>query len=178
VPYRNTRQIYRAAYEVIREDEVLKRHLEDQLRIDLEPDMSSEYLRSGPRPSLHQFRSLNEELTFIRSEIEYLLQKGFDPRQIIVLHRRKSGVRKLERHIRGLDVEVSTFHAPKGLEYEVAFLSQMQSTFPREIERSEEALSGERRLVYMAMTRARERLYLNYEGHWPGPLEGVRQYVD
>ena len=99
-------------------------------------------------------------------------------RQIIVLHRRRSGVRKLAQHMRGLGIEVSTFHAPKGLEYEVVFLSQMQGTFSGDTEWSEEALSNERRLVYMAMTRARERLYMNYEGHWPDPLESVRQYVD
>ncbi len=54
----------------------------------------------------------------------------------------------------------------------------MQETFSDGAEASEEQVSEERRLVYMAMTRARQRLYLNYEGRWPQPLKSVLEYVD
>jgi superfamily I DNA/RNA helicase len=178
VPYRNTREIYRAAYEVIREDELLRQNLEEQLGLTLEPDLNSEYLRSGPRPQLREFRTPDNEFDFIRSEVEWLLQKGLDAREIAVLHRRRRGVGKLQQVLQGTGVEVSTFHAFKGLEFETVFLSQMQLTFPEGVERSEQALSEERRLVYMAMTRARERLYLGYEGHWPAPMEGVCAYAE
>ena len=96
----------------------------------------------------------------------------------MVLHRRRPGVRKLKDHLRGLDVTVSTFHALKGLEFEVVFLSQMQETFSNGKDVAEEELSEERRLVYMAMTRARERLYLCHEGRWPAPLKGVIEHAD
>ena len=66
----------------------------------------------------------------------------------------------------------------QGLEFDVVFLSQMQETFADAGKLSEEQISGERRLVYMAMTRARQRLYLNHEGHWPRPIQGVTEYVD
>jgi len=178
VPYRNTREIYRAAYEVIREDELLRQNLEEQLGLTLEPDLNSEYLRSGPRPQLREFRTPDNEFDFIRSEVEWLLQKGLDAREIAVLHRRRRGVGKLQQVLQGTGVEVSTFHAFKGLEFETVFLSQMQLAFPEGVERSEQALSEERRLVYMAMTRARERLYLGYEGHWPAPMEGVCAYAE
>ncbi|RLC74879.1 MAG: hypothetical protein DRJ03_31205 [Chloroflexi bacterium] len=178
VPYRNTREIYQAAYEVIREDKVLKHNLEEQLGMTLEPDLNSAYLRSGPRPQMRGFRSPDAEFTFIRTQIEWLMQRGSDAREIAVLHRRKSGISKLQSALQGLGVEVSTFHALKGLEFEVVFLSQMQHTFPEGILNSEQSLSGERRLVYMAMTRARERLYLSYEGHWPKPLENICDYTD
>jgi hypothetical protein len=108
VPYRNTRQIYQAAYEVIRKDDLLQRSLQEQFGAALEPDLSGEYLRSGPRPTLRQFHSLDEEGTFIRSEVEWLLQKGFDASEMVVLHRRTSGVRKLAGYLRGLDVEATT----------------------------------------------------------------------
>jgi superfamily I DNA/RNA helicase len=177
IPYRNTREIYQAAYEVIQEDEMLKQNMEE-LGMAMEPDLNSEYLRSGPRPQLRKFRTAEHEFTFIRSEIEWLLQKGYDAREIVVLHRRKRGVDRLRHVLRGTGVEASTFHALKGLEYEVAFLSQMQETFPPGTKRSEKALSEERRLVYMAMTRARERLYLSYEEHWPAAIAGVRNYTE
>ena len=74
-------------------------------------------------------------------------------------------------------MEVATFHALKGLEFEVIFLSQLQYGFPQEFIEDAQAVSKARRLVYMAMTRARECLYLNYEKEWPRQLEGVRKYV-
>lgn len=179
VPYRNTREIYEAAYEVIRYDETLKRDLaRDGGGIVMEPELAGESLRRGRRPELRRFSSPSEEFAFIRTTIEYLLGRGYSPQQIAVLHRRKTGVETLKRHLRGLDVPVETFHSQKGLEYEVVFLSQLQEAFAGSECWSEEDLSQERRLVYMAMTRARELLYLNYEGSWPKPLEGVLNYVD
>ncbi len=178
VPYRNTRQIYQAAYEVIRSDEVLRRQLmEGEKLAVVEPDLEGEYLRSGPLPELRRFDSVQGEIRFIRSQVEHLLQQGLRAEKIAVLHRRSAGVKHLRHHLRGLGIYISTFHAPKGLEFEVVFLSQMQKTFDGFQDASEESLSKERRLVYMAMTRAREQLYLNYEGRWPEPLKGVLKFV-
>jgi superfamily I DNA/RNA helicase len=179
IPYRNTREIYQAAYEVIRDDEALQRQLEERVDVAVtEPDLASQHLRSGPRPELRRFPSVQTEFSFIRGEIERLLQGGLSSEQIVVLHRRRSGERRLKRHLRGLGVKVSTFHALKGLEYETVFLSQMQDTFQGFDEATDDQLSDERRLVYMAMTRAREHLYLNYEGRWPAPIGGVLDHVD
>jgi superfamily I DNA/RNA helicase len=49
----------------------------------------------------------------------------------------------------------------------------MEETFREGMARSPRAMSAERRLVYMAMTRARQRLYLSYRGRWPEALAGV-----
>ena len=87
-------------------------------------------------------------------------------------------MRRLKSALQGTDVKPSTMHALKGLEFEVVFLAQLQEAFPPGMERSPQAMSEERRLVYMAMTRARERLYLNYEGRWPQPLRKVAGLVD
>ncbi len=178
IPYRNTREIYQTAYEVIRQDEILRRQLEEQVGAAIAPDLSSEYLRSGPRPQLRAFHGADDEFAYIRSQVEWLLQQGYDAREIIVLHRRRAGVRRLRRALRGTDVDVATLHGLKGLEFEVAFVSEMQEMFPAGIERSEQALSEERRLVYVAMTRARERLYLTHSGQWPAALDPILPYVE
>ncbi|RMF26295.1 MAG: hypothetical protein D6759_19885 [Chloroflexi bacterium] len=179
VPYRNTRQIYQAAYEVIRGDEVLRRQLAEGEKLAIvEPDLEKDHLRSGPLPELRRFDSVQEELHFIRSQVEHLLQQGLQAEKIAVFHRRRAGANLLKHHLGRLGIHISTFHAPKGLEFEVVFLSQMQKTFDGSRGASEESLSKERRLVYMAMTRARERLYLNYEGRWPEPLKGVLKFVN
>jgi DNA helicase-2/ATP-dependent DNA helicase PcrA len=60
---------------------------------------------------------------------------------------------------------ITTIHASKGLEYDTVFVVGMiEGTFPdfRAIQNNGANLSEERRLAYVAFTRAKERLYLTY----------------
>lgn len=61
-------------------------------------------------------------------------------------------------------VVLMTVHAAKGLEFPVVFLSGMEDgVFPGEKSRlSEDEMSEERRLAYVAITRAKQRLYITY----------------
>ncbi len=61
-------------------------------------------------------------------------------------------------------VVLMTVHAAKGLEFPVVFLAGMEDgIFPSEQNRMEEAeMSEERRLCYVAITRAKERLVVTY----------------
>ncbi|WP_332671550.1 UvrD-helicase domain-containing protein [Aromatoleum sp.] len=61
-------------------------------------------------------------------------------------------------------VQLMTVHASKGLEFDVVFLSGLEEgLFPHENSILEtEGLEEERRLMYVAVTRARERLYLSF----------------
>jgi DNA helicase-2/ATP-dependent DNA helicase PcrA len=76
-------------------------------------------------------------------------------------------------------VRLSTIHQAKGLEFDVVFIIMLcDGLFPSS--RSSESLEGEeeeRRLFYVAITRARNELYLTYpfirRGHQPG--EELRQ---
>ncbi len=179
VPYRNTREIYEAAYEVIRDDELIKQELTEQTGELLVPDLANAALRHGPRPQIREFRTIIDEQQFIGNEIHWLMQtQGLDPKEIVVLHRRNSGVRWLQSALRKTGVKVAALRSLKGLEYEAVFLAGMETTFPESAQASAQALSAERRLVYMAMTRARERLYLSYAGKWPTPLASVVRFAD
>ena len=177
VPYRNTQEIYRAAYETIRQDEVLRQQLgeSDQL---LEPDLAAESMTSGSKPKVRMFRSQADEDTWIRREVQAALASGLRPGQIAVLARRTAQVNRLRRLLHGTGIMPATFHGPKGLEFEAVFLTGMQSAFQGPAAASAEAISTERRLVYMAMTRARRRLYLSYQGRWPDQLEAVWPHLD
>ncbi|MDB5940633.1 MAG: uvrD [Ramlibacter sp.] len=61
-------------------------------------------------------------------------------------------------------VQLMTVHAAKGLEFDCVFITGLEEgLFPSERSMSDyEGLEEERRLMYVAITRARKRLYLSY----------------
>ncbi|VTU26808.1 DNA helicase II [Variovorax sp. SRS16] len=61
-------------------------------------------------------------------------------------------------------VQLMTVHAAKGLEFDCVFITGMEEgLFPHENSMSDyESLEEERRLMYVAITRARQRLYLSH----------------
>ncbi len=61
-------------------------------------------------------------------------------------------------------VQLMTVHSAKGLEFEAVFITGMEEgLFPHENSMSDaDGLEEERRLMYVAITRARQRLYLSY----------------
>ena len=74
------------------------------------------------------------------------------------------------------NVTLMTLHTAKGLEYPVVFITGMEEgVFPhlRSLGEPEE-LEEERRLCYVGVTRARERLYISYA--WCRSLWGETQY--
>ncbi len=61
-------------------------------------------------------------------------------------------------------VQLMSVHAAKGLEFDVVFVSGLeQGLFPHEnsVNQGREGVEEERRLMYVAVTRARQRLYLS-----------------
>ncbi|MEP7155718.1 MAG: UvrD-helicase domain-containing protein [Betaproteobacteria bacterium] len=63
-------------------------------------------------------------------------------------------------------LQLMTVHSAKGLEFIAVFLSGLEEgLFPHENSMNDlESLEEERRLMYVALTRARERLYLSFAG--------------
>ncbi|MDE2617764.1 MAG: ATP-binding domain-containing protein, partial [Burkholderiales bacterium] len=61
-------------------------------------------------------------------------------------------------------VQLMTVHASKGLEFDVVFITGLEEgLFPHENAMSDfDGLEEERRLMYVAITRARRRLYLSH----------------
>ncbi|HOW50127.1 MAG TPA: 3'-5' exonuclease, partial [Rubrivivax sp.] len=61
-------------------------------------------------------------------------------------------------------VQLMTVHSAKGLEFDVVFITGLeQGLFPHEnsVNQGREGLEEERRLMYVALTRARQRLYVS-----------------
>ena len=66
-------------------------------------------------------------------------------------------------------VSLMTVHTAKGLEYDNVFIyGFIEGTFPsnRSIEESEEGIEEERRIAYVAITRAKKKLYLSYNSEY------------
>ena len=63
-------------------------------------------------------------------------------------------------------LQLMTVHSAKGLEFSAVFMSGLEEgLFPHENSMNEDGgLEEERRLMYVAITRARKRLYLSYAG--------------
>ena len=63
-------------------------------------------------------------------------------------------------------LQLMTVHSAKGLEFRAVFLSGLEEgLFPHENSISDmDGMEEERRLMYVAITRARERMYLSYAG--------------
>ena len=60
-------------------------------------------------------------------------------------------------------VTVITMHGSKGLEYDTVFLPGLNEGYvPQSKAKSIDSIEEERRVLYVAMTRARENLYLSY----------------
>ncbi len=62
-------------------------------------------------------------------------------------------------------VNVSTMHGAKGLEYDIVALPEWEDgEFPKNMSKSENELSEERRLAYVALTRPKKMLIVSWSG--------------
>ena len=64
-----------------------------------------------------------------------------------------------------LKISLMTMHASKGLEFKIVFLAGIEDHIipsARALEEDSRNIDEERRLFYVAITRAREKLYINY----------------
>jgi hypothetical protein len=182
--YRNTFEILATAYQVIRDGNV-RQELETGGEEVIEPEMVRERMPRGPLPVLLQFADPASEYAHLVAEIQQLLNGGFRLADILVAGRRRSIVHKLAETLyahslpvsvmtqtAGLDdssIKVSTLHGAKGLEFPVVFICGLEAlSGDREGEHKAETVEAEeRRLLYVGMTRARERLYVSYHGQVP-----------
>jgi superfamily I DNA/RNA helicase len=178
--YRNTQEILRAAHAMMRD------HRFDDLD-DAESEVPELELsvRSGAVPALRRFQSPEAELAWLCGEMKTLkAQHDYADRDFAVLYRYKRPYQELIRKYVSPDIDCvelekdaatyfgpgakyTTFHSAKGLEFKIVFVVGVTdgNFVPRddwslEGEALEDYLARERRLLYVAMTRARDLLFL------------------
>lgn len=177
--FRNTQQILEAARHILDGCGDLK--LEDEFI----PPTSTH--RLGPKPVVAQYAEPSEGMVFIVETIVGLCQKEkYRPGDIAILSRNDdlafAALRKLFSkenipwsyfrdegfEILENQVKLLTMHSAKGLEFPVVFMIELRDGIIPYIaspETEESDLSQERKLFYVSMTRASERLYLLHPKH-------------
>ncbi len=169
VPFRSTREISQAAHSLIEADDTL-RATEERA----EPDFSSYELGSGPMPALIACPDSAAETTFIDDKIRDLLAGGAVPGQIAILCHAKWHVNQWATWARQ-GVYVQYFEKMKGLEFMVVFVPHLHDIFT-DVD-DPDAVTVARRKLFTAMTRARYRLVMSYQGALPKPLEPLLDHM-
>ena len=177
VPYRNTRQIFQAAYALIADDSLARALLAENGET-VQPNTDLELMREGPRPEVHLFPSAEAEREFVRTEVSELVRHGVLPGEIALLHEKKH-VRSYFGPALPKGVRVDDLRRQTGLEYKAVFLPRMDEALQREVGLAwEEDRARQCLKFYMAMGRARDRLHLSARGRWPKELDAVRPHVE
>ena len=177
--YRNTREILQAAFPL-----VVGEWDADLAGSDIDPQsVRPEYsVREGHRPIIVQCKNEGAEGRFIASEISTLLKYRYhNPREICVLARNQHYRDLALDALKGANIPVYTFksmpggevspeleavrvsslHGAKGHEFGAVFIMGcVDGVIPQRS--AAEELSGEKAVLYVGMTRARDIVYLSY----------------
>ncbi len=185
--YRTTREILSAATLLYR----------DRLPEDDEKLLSADALLgdmvSGTPPIILPLTSEQDETTRVVNEIRDLLAQGARPGHILVIHADWRGVDRLLTRLRaefGADavvdakdqargdfIRVCTLNAVTGLESPIVFVLGAHQLYEEEHslrlsdEERAELIRDNTRKLYMALTRAGQRLVLTYVGELPESLQ-------
>lgn len=171
VPFRSTREVMVAAQSIIASDPILA-----QSEDTVTPEFDSYDVPSGEQPMLVQYRDLRDEVRGIEEAISEAIRSGVPAGQIAVLCHNHHLV-KHWAHLRDSGVYVESFKKMKGLEFRMVLIPHVHTAFDTPTKPEDTFISERRRHVYTAMTRAREKLVISYEGKLPGYLNALQPYV-
>ena len=159
---------YRCCRKVIGAADTLIRHNSDRLQRPMQENLPE---KSGGYVEVICAESAPVQAMYVCDRIEELIEeKGYSLRDFAVLYRSDHCAKIFGRTAkeRGLysekdesgSIRMMTAHASKGLEFSCVFIIGLQEgLFPHYLD-MEGDCEEERRLMYVAMTRARERLFL------------------
>jgi hypothetical protein len=144
--------------------------------------------RGGKRPEVHFFFRASDEYDWVVNSIEKFLKKaeetGMQNFTYAVISRYNHDLFRIEErlHLKNIPynlctnydperskqhnkkITLATIHASKGLEWDIVFLMNLHDdVFPSR--KGDEEIICERRLFYVAITRAKKGLYMTYSRH-------------
>lgn len=172
--YRNTHEILTAAFNLVSEYEFSDTD-EDEVQRPSLPDFAN---RHGERPLLLQCANSHDEVEAVARQVYTLLAMGQTAGQICIIapqQRLRDEVRaaletrqvtsaelRLDIDYESDNVKISTIESAKGHEFAtVLIMGLVEGVLPHQNVQNHE-LSREASRLYVAMTRARESLYITY----------------
>ncbi|MGW1883601.1 3'-5' exonuclease [Streptomyces sp. NPDC001970] len=185
VSYRTTQEILTWAVRVL--------GLVSEEDLDGWPDSREGYESPmhGRRPIVRRFTEWSEERAAVVSQVRAWLADGVEPGAIAIAARvnaksdevagalRSAGIVPEPPGPSGGHVQVGTMHSMKGLEFQCVAVVGVQdkvvphdrAIVPLDVDRAAhlESVQRERCVLYVACTRARDRLYVSYSGA-PSPF--------
>ncbi|MAT45439.1 MAG: hypothetical protein CL609_24185 [Anaerolineaceae bacterium] len=186
---------YRTTHEILQFATLFYRlRLDEEKDEDiLAPDLLN--MPNGVVPQIIPLDSAQDEIARVANEVENFLSNGCPRRDLLLLHANGNGVDALikainQRNTRstamdpkdtypGNYVRVTTLNAGAGLESPIVFLVGLRELFEQEQslrlsdEEREEVIRDNTRKIYMAATRAGQRLVFTYVGDLPELLQQV-----
>ncbi|CAG0937034.1 Putative ATP-dependent DNA helicase YjcD [Thermoflexales bacterium] len=153
----------------------------------------------GATPVIIPLTSEQDEVTRVVNEVRELFKAGIRPGDILIIHAEWQGVDRLLARLRhelgpraaadpketrqGNHIRVCTLNAATGLESPIVLLCGVQGLYEQEqsIRLSDderaELIRDNTRKLYMAITRAGQRLVLMYVGELPAFFQGAAQVI-
>lgn len=178
--YRTTTQIAQAAFSLINSDEDL---LEDANFV--KPNLID---KQGEYPIYRNFKTKNEEGSYIGDLITKNLKKDYNLKDIVIIARLKGQLKELQEYLQKHNIPSSVFdnkdefnfaeesvklvtmHSIKGLEFKVVIIAGLNSKVmpyysdKNEFDDMEMLESREKKLLYVGMTRSTEKLFITSDG--------------
>jgi hypothetical protein len=143
------------------------------------------YARGGRKPEVHFFFRASDEYDWIVNSLDkFIRHKDTQNLSFAVISRYNHDLFKIEErlHLKGVPynlctnydperskqhnkkITLATIHASKGLEWDIVFFMNLHDdVFPSR--KGDEEIICERRLFYVAATRAKKGLYMTYSRH-------------
>ncbi|WP_295841947.1 3'-5' exonuclease [uncultured Xanthomonas sp.] len=172
--YRNTHEILKAAFSLVSQFEFADVDDETLARPSM-PDFAESH---GRRPLILRCNSNEEEVNYIADEIYSSLAMGQSPGQVCVIAPTSSMRNSIEEALRrrGVstaelrndvdyesdNVKISTIESAKGHEFSAVYIMGLIEGFLPSSGIDSETLPREASRLYVAMTRAREKLFMSY----------------
>lgn len=196
-PYRMTYEIACAAAELARGHPAFVEALVGEGEFLPDSALVPDRMRHGRYPELRLFPTPQRQLAWLHNRLEELGRRGYATGDIALFFRKTVGVEEaadfLRRHhwpVRTLKTDspvadegitVGTMHAAKGLEFRVVFVPELQTLFTADVASPDEQRAADladMRLLYVALTRARDLVYLTHRGRLPDQLAPLAGYLD
>jgi len=156
---------YRSSVKIIDEANYVIKKNKTRIKKELIPNKESDGL-----VRVYSFENQKSECYFIISKIKELMSKGYLLKDIAIIYRNHSRASTFKRiyvdnYLISVEPNINLLscHESKGLEFKIVFIIGLEEgLFPAVYENMISEVEEERRLFFVAITRAKDQLYLTY----------------